>query len=320
MDATDTITDQPADQPADVLRPRIRAIMAGEERTQADLAREADIPNGTFNLWFNGKYAGNNALVAAKVEKWLDAREQHRAMASVMPAVPQFVRTPTSSRILPDLVFAQVMPAFVAIVGAAGVGKTRTAQYHQATNPHVWIVTAEPSVRRTNDILVAFCHVLGIQEKRAARLSAAIGARIKGTGGLLILDEAQEAEVAALQQLRVLQDLYEIGVALIGNETILANLGYGDRSRENLTSRVGKKPIIRGASAGDADALLDAWGIAGAEERRFLNGVAVKTGALRTMSWCLKQAHILAAGCGEPVALKHLRAAAKDLCTIPSGI
>jgi len=302
----------------DALRDEIREIMAGETKSQTDLARESGVPYGTFTAWFSGKYTGNNARIALEVRKWLDARRERRAITALMPREPGFLLTPTARDIIPNLQFAQVMPAVVTIVGAAGVGKTKAAEHYRDTNPNVWLITAEPSVRRVNDILVALCTELDVTEKRANRLSAAIGRRVRGSTGLIILDEAQFADTEALQQLRILQSSYGVGVALLGNEAVIARIGYGNRDQENLFSRVGKKLVLRHARAGDIADLLDAWAITEDDERRFLAAVGRKAGGLRTLTWCLKQASILAAGCAEPRGLKHLRAAAEGLASEPA--
>ena len=62
--------------------------------------------------------------------------------------------------------------------------------------------------------------------------------------------------------------------------------------------------------AGDMDALLDAWGIADAEQRGFLAKLGALPGALREVTPTIKIA--AAFGAGEQLSLKHLRDAARQ--------
>jgi hypothetical protein len=173
----------------------------------------------------------------------------------------------------------------------------------------------DPDTKGVNRMLGEICRAMGISEMSASKLSQAIGNRVKGVQGLILVDEAQFLSVAALEQLRSIHARYKVGVVLAGNRTIHANLyGGGNEDRGQLFSRVGAKhPHQSRPQSGDICMLLDAWKISGAEERKFLKDVGNKVGALRAMSKTITAASMFAAGVGEPVALKHFQAAWKML-------
>lgn len=55
--------------------------------------------------------------------------------------------------------------------------------------------------------------------------------------------------------------------------------------------------------------LVSAWQIEGAAESRLLRSIAAKPGALRGMTKALRLGHVVAAGEGQPLGERHIRAA-----------
>jgi DNA transposition AAA+ family ATPase len=173
------------------------------------------------------------------------------------------------------------------------------------------MVTGIPSAASTHAMLEMIIGVMGIQEGAPNRRSGAIVRRPPPTRGLIVVDEAQHLTSAALDELRSLHDAAEIGLALVGNETVFARIDGGGRKAQfaQVFSRIGMRIARAKSTARDVDALLDAAGIAGAPERKLLRAIASKPGALRAVAKTLRVAHMLAAEEGAPIAESHLLAA-----------
>lgn len=280
----------------DAARNQVRAVMAAEGLTQAAIAREADVNPQTFNLWLNDKYQGHNDPITEKVRIWLASREEKKRVAAVVPAEPDFVQTRSAAGFATALRFAQLLPEISVIAGAAGIGKTKTARHYAATNPNVWLATMRPSTAGVNLMLQEIAAAVRVDERSAAKLARAIGRRISGTGGLIIIDEAQHLRPDALDELRSLYDAHDVGIALVGNETVYARLE--GRAREasfaQLFSRVGHRVTQAKPRTADIDALIRAWGVSDPDEVAFLRAVARKPGALRNVTKCLRSAGLLA--------------------------
>ena len=167
-------------------------------------------------------------------------------------------------------------------------------------------------------MLHELCRVLNLYGVgMQAKIMRSICDRVRGTGGLIIVDEAQHLSPEAIDLLRSIHDDADIGIAMLGNETIHSRL-EGDGKREKyaqLTSRVGLRIKRPRAMKGDIEALLDAWHMDGEAERQLLRVIARKPGALRLMSKVLKLAHMLAAPEGVAVTAQHIRAAFSRVST-----
>ena len=293
------------------MRDQVAAIMEAEDLSQADVARQTGIAPATFHAWYRGNYEGNNDRVATTVQVWLTSREEQKRAASRVPKPPSFIATPTAEEIHDALRYAQVMPEITVVAGGVGLGKTVSCRRYQVTNPNVWMATMDPSTSGVHGMLSELVDVMGVTEKSASKLARAIGRKIEGSGGLIVIDEAQHLDTKALDQLRSLYDRYDVGIALVGNETVYARLeGEGRKAMfAQLFSRIGVRVTRARPRANDICRLIAAWNVTDKEMVRFLKAIAGKPGALRSMTKVLQVAKILSAGADEEMSIAHLKAA-----------
>jgi len=295
----------------DAIRAQVRQVMEAEGLSQAAVARDCGVAYGTFSSWLGGTYQGRNDKVAGEVQIWLASREERKRAAAAVPRTPGFIETRSAAGFLEALRFAQVMPEISVIAGGAGIGKTSAAQHYAGSNPNVWLATMDPSTAGVHGMLAELAEVMGVVERVAMRLPRAIGRRVAGSQGLIVIDEAQHLQPVSLDMLRSLYDRYQVGVALVGNELVYARLeGEGRKAGfAQLYSRVGVRVTQTRPRAEDICALVQAWGVTDAEELRLLKAIARKPGALRVLTKCLQLATMLAGGAEEQRGAKHIRAA-----------
>ncbi|OHD26098.1 MAG: hypothetical protein A2Y38_15530 [Spirochaetes bacterium GWB1_59_5] len=228
------------------------------------------------------------------------------------------METPTASKIVGVLAYSQMAGDIGCIYGGAGLGKTVTLHAYAEQNPSVWIAEMNACSAAVASALEVVCEVTGVRGTagRPVRMLGDIGKRLKGTGGLLIVDEAQHLRIQALEALRAIHDLTGIGLVLCGNESVYARL-TGGGSREatfaQLFSRLGKRLRLTKPGKGDIEQLADHYGVAGAEERALCFDIASRPGALRGMVKTLRLAGMFAAGEGAELSADHIRAAWRDL-------
>jgi DNA transposition AAA+ family ATPase len=302
---------QLTDEQIDAIRAEAKRVVAEHYPSQAAAARDAGIAESTFAALLAGTYAGKMETQIPKLQAWLASRAERAKTAATLPKAPAFQLLPSSQKILSALTWAQVAPAFVPIIGAPGVSKTTTSEHYQATNPNVWMVTVTPSTASASALLAEICVTMDIDERSTTRMSRAIGQRVKGgIQGLIIIDEAQNLTVAALEEARALVDRFKVGVGLLGNRSIHAKLyGKGQESHGQLFSRASIKPKLVAPMAGDICQMVAAWGVTEADEIKLLKAIGKKIGALRNLDTVMKLASMLAAGAGQTRSLAHIRAA-----------
>ncbi|MBF0306948.1 MAG: AAA family ATPase, partial [Alphaproteobacteria bacterium] len=310
---TETPTTEPTSpsDTEDALRAQARSVIARENLTKTDAARQAGVAYTTFAAWLEGKYNGNNGRVTEDVAKWLSAREVRKIMTAAMVKAPGFRMTPTAERILAILQYAHTAPDISVIACGAGVGKTTACEHYAKNVPNVWMATMDPSTAGVSTMLRELCHAMDVTERSATELARAVGRKIQGKEGLLIVDEAQHLSTAALDLLRSLHDRWSLGIALVGNEAVYSRLdGEGRKAQfAQLFSRVGMRMTQSQPAKGDIAEMIGAWGITDPDEIAFLEQIAAKPGALRGLTKTLSLASTLANGAVEPRGLKHIRMA-----------
>lgn len=301
----------------DDLRKAVLAEIERSGQTRAAVCKEAGVHPSMLSTWLKDKYTGDNEKAAEDMRQWLDYRSSLAESQAVMPIAPQFVETPSGKSIVAALTYAQMAGDLVVIYGGAGVGKSSSISHYSQNNPNVWIMESTPTNGTVGGFLRGLISTLGLRSPKghADSLEMVIRDRLSETGGLLVIDEAQFLNERALEAARRLAELSGIGLALSGNETVYAQLTGRNRAAEfaQLFSRIGKRVCLSRPTAGDVEAIADAWGIEGKPERNLVAEIAGKPGALRGVTKTLRLASMFAVGKGEPLALPHIRAAWKDL-------
>lgn len=287
----------------------------GNGTSQAALSRETGLSTSVISQVLRGTYPGNTDAVVAKFAAWLEAENDKELVP--IPKTPGYVKTQTGQRIQATLRYAHVAGRMVLIYGHAGNGKTMAVRHYARTNNNVWIAECRPSSKMLRSTLTLVLHAVGLKDfsgTHAADLAEAIEERISGSGGLIIMEEAQHLTDESLEELRRIQDLTGVGLALVGNETTYARLTGGQRSARfaQLFSRISKKCFVGLPTEADADALLNAWGVDDPKTRTIGIRISQRGGTLRSLCEAI-QLVLMTSDDHRNVDAKSLKAAYMDL-------
>lgn len=309
----------------DDLRAAVRAQIDMNGWSQKAAAKKIGLGESVFSLWLKGTYQGDNAKVEAGVAKWLALLNDGDASARVVPAAPAIAMTPTLKRVVAGLRFAQTFGALTVIHGGAGGGKTRACTWYQKQSVNVFIATATPTEAGVAACLRMICRAVKvdrlISNLGASEMMDDVCKKLEEREALLIVDEAQHLTTRALDQVRSIHDRVGVGLALVGNNQIYANLTGGRREAHfaQLFSRIGKRVALTRPLKEDVDAIARAFGIQRREELDYLHAIGARPGALRGVVHTLRSAALMASededgqGRPKPLGLAHLQAAWADL-------
>lgn len=297
-------------QEAADLKPRVLAAIEEQGLTQDQVAREADLSATALSQYLQDKYRGNNGNVEAKLEKWLDTRGERLDVQALVAEAPRFFASRTATEIMAALRYAQSLEDMVAVVGVPGVGKSTACREYQRSYSGVWIATMASHTTGVVPVLKDICDAVGGGKASGANaLAREITRKIRGTHGLLIIDEAHHLSTPALDAIRALHDSTEVSIALVGSVELTAKL----ERMPQLYSRLGMRLTRLRVLKDDITALLEAWEIKGKDERRHLTALAQRPGALRSVTKVLRLASATATTKGEPLGMRHIEDAAFTL-------
>ncbi len=300
----------------DALRERVKDLMERNDLRQEAAAKEIGRSASALNQWLSGKYKGDVTAVEADIQKWIVSRGDAAVLNDTIGTEPRFVETPSAHAYLLALRYSQHGGKFGLIYGLSGAGKTRTVRHYATMRPNVWVMTASPAERTLVPFLKRLARAIGIANagNGASEITDAIIAKVEGSGGLIVIDEADHVDLTAIEQLRFIHDQTRIGVVLVGNDVVYTQISGGTRQAEfaRLYSRIGMRRQAR-CTREDIEAVARQMGVTGRDEIAFLKSIGLRSGAMRNVVQVVQQASVRARGKKEALAKEHLEMAWNNL-------
>lgn len=219
-----------------------------ENVSQADLAKMAGVSSSTLTEVLGDKYAGNALQTLRRVDAAIDAAESRKQA----PAKGEFVMTAVAEEIFAVLKAIVRIDSIGVIHGPSGIGKTLTLRaclamdFPQAI--YLAITDECKSPTRLYARLVATLSRRGTSAPTGSIASAAFGwlvKRLSGSHRLILLDEAENLTMAALNGVRQLHDQTGCPVILTGRPPLMTRVKASMGDARIGGSLVGRISIIR---------------------------------------------------------------------------
>lgn len=295
---------------------KVSDIAQKEEWSKAETARQIGMADGTLNQFLSGKYPGRFDKINTTIKNWLSTYEQSKELAGQIPVSPDYISTEFAKEVEDALTAAHIMPAMVMVSADAGFGKTYAARRYALTRPNVYMVTISPYTKTVHACLQEVVSIVA-EGAGVNNMVRTIGNRLKRTGGgtLLIVDECQNLNDDAINQLRHFLDQYQCGIALLGNSETYTRFktNWSDLPKySQLKRRIFKRISRTKPKLSDIKKFIKAWGITEDDQVEFLTGVGMKPGALGQIDMTIKLAKLVANGERVEVNLSHLKSAWKN--------
>ncbi len=236
---------------------------------------------------------------------------------------PWYCVTPTVRRIHGIFDLCSEGAEIGIVVGDSGTGKSTAAhayasQYEERV--HIFTVTSDSSTAL--GLLRGLCTTIAVFVPTRRDSGPELRARLLNSihaaaDALVIIDEAQKLDRAALELLRELYDEAQFGLVLISNPLFYAQLKGSDKKRgklyfPQLAARITSDFTIPSALDADLDALCAHHRIASKDARAIIARAAAQTGQLHRVEKLLRRAQKIA-GEDHVLAAHHLAQAAHTL-------
>lgn len=220
------------------IRQKLAQYLSETGQSRAQAAREVGVSQATLSLFLNDTYSGNNAEIARKAEQFLSIAAQRKTLVQKPELCLQLDNT---AQILQKVYITHASKDILLIYGPAGCGKTSALRHYAAENNGVLYVEADVTTNSHRAILLALLESMGedCRGSTAILMKRVIG-KLRGTGRLVIIDEAQHLTEKSFDALRALNDKAGVGIVYAGNPSIVKRM-YGSREAEfdQVYSRIG---------------------------------------------------------------------------------
>ncbi len=214
---------------------QLKDVMDAHGYSQGQVARAISRSSATINQYVQGKYSGDVTDLEERIANFIRrVREKQNALR----IDERFVSTPTARKGLEVLAYAHQECEVCVLYGAAGLGKTMTLKEYARRDDTVIFIEADPGYT-ARTLLEELCGRLRLSKN--GNIHALIDLcveKLKGSGRLLIIDEAELLPYRALEVVRRLHDKAGIGVVMAGMPRLIVNLKGKRGEFAQLYSRV----------------------------------------------------------------------------------
>jgi DNA transposition AAA+ family ATPase len=271
--------------------------------SQNEMAVKIGISATALSQWLKGKYPGSNTELETKIERWIETYNAGEEYADELPPEPEWVKTPTASRVYNAIEMAHRLKSLVCVYGAAGSGKTKTCLHYQTQRSNVWMFTPTKATSSVRGILTMMCSKMAIRNPGSGNyaMQEAIMRKMASSGGVVIIDEAQQLNFGALDLLRQIQEQAGIGMVWCGNEPLYTQMTGGARGPKfaQIFSRLAQRTHIETTREEDVDLVASAMGITEQASLAYLRQIGVLPGGLRGVVKTIQLASMAAVGSGK---------------------
>ncbi|EIS9096197.1 AAA family ATPase [Salmonella enterica] len=214
---------------------QLKDVMDAHGYSQGQVARAINRSSATINQYVQGKYSGDVTDLEERIANFIRrVREKQNALR----IDERFVSTPTARKGLEVLAYAHQECEICVLYGAAGLGKTMILKEYARRDDTVIFIEADPGYT-ARTLLEELCARLRLSKN--GNIHALIDLcveKLKGSGRLLVIDEAELLPYRALEVVRRLHDKAGIGVVMAGMPRLIVNLKGKRGEFAQLYSRV----------------------------------------------------------------------------------
>ena len=214
--------------------------MSRKGLSQSGMAKELGISPGALSAYLNGKYP-TPERVTAKIQEVMELQERK----AVAPKAPDYVETTVTGMVKQAMAYAHMRGVVSVAYGDAGVGKTTAVERYRQENQLAVVITIMPTYSSITGVNELLSEALGVRERTDRKITREIVNKLKGSGRVIIVDEAQHLTSRSIEHLRIISDAAGVGVCFVGNELIYTKM-LGNRKSEysQLFSRIGVRKVV----------------------------------------------------------------------------
>ena len=175
----------------------IKQYMNSTKKTQSQVAKELDISASALSGFLSGTYKTPHTITS-KIEELAEISTQKK----VAPKEPAFAETSISRDITNAIKYSHLQGKISVIYGDAGIGKTMAFKNYLDQNTLAIGITISPTFSSITGVNEKLAEQLGVRERVSRKQTMEIINKLRGSGRVVVIDEAQHLTVRALNHLR----------------------------------------------------------------------------------------------------------------------
>lgn len=235
------------------LKTDLRSLMEEKGLSLSGVSRALGISPTAMSQWFSDSYNGNVTKIDEAVQSFLRRQKERLKSPKRQTA---FVMTSVAQKVFEVARIAHLDEEIGVVYGDAGLGKTEALKEYVKRNPDV--ILFEADLGCTAKVVFADLHKkVGMDGRGSIHdLFDDLVSKLKDSGRLIIVDEAENLPYRALELLRRVHDKAGIGLLLVGMPRLVSNLRGKKGEYSQLYSRIGIAGKLESLKAHDTQQIV----------------------------------------------------------------
>ncbi|MFH0935183.1 MAG: AAA family ATPase [Pseudomonadota bacterium] len=235
------------------VRAELGAMMEQQKVSLNAISKAVGISTSAISQWLAGKYAGDSAKVAEAISQFLQRSRERKQQPKRSIG---FITTSAVRKYWEAAKLCHLDGEIGIVSGDAGLGKTEAASEYARRNSDVILI--EVDLGYTARVLFRELHrkLGGDGNGGISDLKDDVIKKLRKSGRLIIVDEAEHLPYRALELLRRLNDKAGVGLLLAGMPRLINNLRGKKGEYAQLYSRVGVHVRLLPLTQHDADEIV----------------------------------------------------------------
>lgn len=220
--------------------------------SQERVARSIGISGAALSSWIGGKYTGDNKKLNEAVHGYLkleNERQQKRKKGIA------FVKTVVSEKIFRVARICHTESELGVACGPSGIGKTCAVKEYASRNKDVILIEADAGYT-AKDVFAEIMKKLGEYPAGINVMKTMAITRLKDSGRLIIVDEAENLPFKAIDLLRRVHDKAGVGVLFVGLNRLYEGLISKRTAYSYVLSRIGVVSRLEPLTADDMKRII----------------------------------------------------------------
>ncbi len=291
-----------------ILRERLHDIMNKRGYSQTKVARSIGVTGAVLSSWLSDTYKGDNDRIRVAVNSFLDLEwERQRKSRNFIP----FTMTSVAQSIFKAARICHIDGEIGVVYGMAGIGKTYAVKEYAARNQDVILIEADAgyTAKELFSELIRKCG--GYASSSINEMKNDLIRKLRDSGRLIIVDEAENLPFKAIDLLRRVYDKAGVGILFVGINRLYEGLIAKRTIYSYILSRIGVAICLNPVTQEDVGKIMiqilpEGNGLS----RTFFD---MSRGNARTVSKLIFRSKALADENGVPITQEMIRKVGREL-------
>jgi len=203
----------------------VKSLIESEQLSGNEVARLSGISGAALSQWLSGKYPANPEELEKKIAAWLQRRQEVAALP--FQGVERFQRvakTVVYTHVTSTIRHCHLQGKIGVVTSPSGTGKSTAIGDYRDKNPGSIVIKCHPSFP-IRSVLQEIARRGNIEVRgNIHEVLMAICEKLKGSGKVIILDEAEHLKAPVLDIVRGIYDEAGVGIVYVGLPRLAATM------------------------------------------------------------------------------------------------